>query len=535
LTLSLVLVSHRSKGSPNSSQETRFQTRLFEATHESQDAMSSGIGILAFRPESCDCLALQRWKTMIDDELRTRLATLSQERLAQFVATLALEMPELHERVEALALSGDPKSLARLLRKRLMAVSRERRFIHYRESRAFAAELSGWLTDVGEGLLETDPEAALALVEKFICLDGRILGRVDDSNGLIGDAFRLSCGMWHLAASKLPASNEWVKRVHDLHAANDYGVRDGLLDEAALRLSELELRRLAKMYEKKAGAPPARKKNGKRGDTEVSAQPDNSERDWEAHSAASAMGQVAVALQDAALYEKSLRIRSPQLNTLQAADIAKKYVAFGPVEKAVPLLEFAQGDGRNLGLLDVLADAYEKLGDSTKLREMRKRLFEQSMSSEDLAGYLVCLPEAERAKAKKSAIARVRTTGDPFRAAEFLLEIGDPESAARIVESASGGLMDVYYAQLLRLASDLERAEQFLPAILCYRALSEQILTEARSKAYGHASRYVAKLDAMNRKLDGYGDFPDHVVYMAGLRERHGRKHAFWRRVKEAG
>ena len=95
--------------------------------------------------------------------------------------------------------------------------------------------------------------------------------------------------------------------------------------------------------------------------------------------------------------------------------------------------------------------------------------------------------------------------------------------------------MDVFYAQLLRLAKGLEQAEQFLPAILCNRALCEQILEEARSKAYGHASRYVAKLDAMNRKLDGYGDFPDHVVYMAGLRERHGRKHAFWRRVKEVG
>jgi hypothetical protein len=472
---------------------------------------------------------------MPHDELRTRLAKLSQERLAQFVATLALDMPELHERVEALALSGDPKSLARLLRKRLMAVKRGRRFIDNRSSRAFAAELSGWLADLGEGLVETDAEAALGLLEEFIRLDGRILGRVDDSNGLIGDAFRLACGMWHLAASKLPASPDWVKRVHDLHAANDYGVRDALLDEAALRLSELELRRLAKMYQEKAGAPPARnarRRNGERGDIDLSVHPDNSERDWERHSAASAMGQVAVALQDAALYEKSLRIRSPRLNTLQAVDVAKKYVAFGPVEKAVPLLEFALEDARNLGQLDVLADAYERLGESTKLRETRKRLFEQSVSSEDFSAYLVCLPEDARAKAKQSAIAKVVATGDPFKAAQFLLEIGDPESATCVVERASDGLIDVYYPQLLKLAKDLERAGQTLPAILCYRALTEQILTEARSKAYGHASRYVAKLDALNTQLTAYGDFPDHAAYRAGLQERHGRKHAFWRRVK---
>ncbi|MBW2232504.1 MAG: hypothetical protein JRH17_19115 [Deltaproteobacteria bacterium] len=474
---------------------------------------------------------------MPPNELHTRLAKLPLERLAKFVANLADDIPELRERVEALALSGDPKSLAKLLRGRLMRVKRGRRFIHYRESRAFAAELSGWLADVEEGLLEADSEAALGLLEEFIRLDGRVLGRADDSDGLIGDGFRLACGMWQLAASKLPASPDWVKRTRDLHADNDYGVRDALLDEAALRLSELELRRLAKMYQEKAAPQPARKGRGtgKPGDVEVSVHTDDFERDWEASTAATAMGQVAVVLQDAALYEKSLRIRSPQLNTLQAADVAKKYVEFGPVEMAVPLLEFALGDNRNLGQLDVLAEAYEKLGDSAKLRETRRRLFEQSVSSAAFAEYLACLPKAERAKAKKSAIAKVVATGDPFRVAQFLLDIGDPKSAARIVEKASGGLMDVFYAHLLALAKDLERGGQLLPATLCYRALSEQILQEARSKAYGHASRYVAKLDALHRQLDGYGDFPDHAAYMAGLRERHGRKHAFWKRVEGAG
>lgn len=475
---------------------------------------------------------------MIHDELRTRLSALTPERLAKFIADLADDIPALRKRVDSLALSGDPESLSRLLRKRLSGLKRGRRFIHYRESRAFAAELRGWLADLGEGLLEADAGAALELLEAFIGLDGRILGRVDDSSGLIGDAFRQACGMWQLAASKLPASPDWVKRVHGLYADNDYGVRDALLDEAALRLSELELRRLAKMYEDKAGPAPTRKGKGKPieklGDPEVSAHSNDSDRDWEAHTAATAMGQVAVALEDAALYEKSLRIRSPQLNTLQAADVAKQYVAFGPVEKAVPLLEFALEDDRDLGQLDVLAEAYEKLGDFAKLRKTRQRLFEQSVSSEDFAAYLSCLPEAERAGAKQTAIAKVVATGNPFSVAQFLLEIDDPKAAAPIIERASDGLMDLYYPQLLQLAKDLERADQLLPAILCYRALSDQILQEARSKAYGHASRYVAKLGAMHRQLDDYGDFPDHAAYMAGLREQHGRKHAFWRRVEAA-
>lgn len=48
-------------------------------------------------------------------------------------------------------------------------------------------------------------------------------------------------------------------------------------------------------------------------------------------------------------------------------------------------------------------------------------------------------------------------------------------------------------------------------------------------------AKFVARLDALNLQINGYGDFPDHAVYMAGLREWHRRKHAFWRRVKETG
>ena len=72
------------------------------------------------------------------------------------------------------------------------------------------------------------------------------------------------------------------------------------------------------------------------------------------------------------------------------------------MEKALLLLEPAQGDDVDLGPLDVLAEAYEKLGDLAKLREARRLLFEQSVSKEDFASCLACLPEAERAKAKKN-------------------------------------------------------------------------------------------------------------------------------------
>ena len=143
---------------------------------------------------------------------------------------------------------------------------------------------------------------------------------MDDSNGSIGDAFRRACASWHRAAAALPADPAWVERVHELHAGNEYGTRDAILDEAATRLSELELRRLARIYEQEAESAP------------------RDDRSHRALTATTAMGQVACALGDVALYERSVRIRSPQPNSLQAAEIEKQYLRFGPVERAVEWL-----------------------------------------------------------------------------------------------------------------------------------------------------------------------------------------------------
>jgi hypothetical protein len=61
-----------------------------------------------------------------------------------------------------------------------------------------------------------------------------------------------------------------------------------------------------------------------------------------------------------------------------------------------------------------------------------------------------------------------------------------------------------------------------------YRALIDDILQRARSPAYGHAARYLARLDALAASgASVEPNAPDHDTYLRNLRQAHGRKAGF--------
>ena len=60
-----------------------------------------------------------------------------------------------------------------------------------------------------------------------------------------------------------------------------------------------------------------------------------------------------------------------------------------------------------------------------------------------------------------------------------------------------------------------------------YRALLGDILDQARSPAYGHGARYLAKLDAMGPQVDDAAGIETHERYREALTKKHGRKRVF--------
>jgi hypothetical protein len=69
-------------------------------------------------------------------------------------------------------------------------------------------------------------------------------------------------------------------------------------------------------------------------------------------------------------------------------------------------------------------------------------------------------------------------------------------------------------------------------ARILYRALLDDILDRARSPAYGHAARYLEKLDALAANGDAASSIASYETYCAVLPKKHGRKSGFWSLVK---
>ena len=454
-------------------------------------------------------------KNMTSDELRAKLEEVDRDQLMSLITQLADEDDGIRDRAEALALRGEPTAHADTLKQRLERWKRARHFISYSESTAFARQLDIWLDELEEELLAVNPEATWELADAFLRSDRQVFDRADDSNGAIGDAYRRSCGLWLRAAAKLGASPAWVDRLHSLHSDNDYGVRDALLDGAGTLLSELELRRLAKIYEQEFRTEAKR----------------TTEEPSRSLAPAAAMGQVALAAGDAELYERSVRLHSPQPNTLQAQEIAKQYVRFGPVDKALPWLTGAATVGSDVDRLGLLAEAYGKLGNRSRLLEVRCQLWENTLSAEALREYIELLPPSERYEARRHAIEKASHSDDVVLGTTLLLSLGESANASAVAWRLRDRLVDAYYTHLIDLAKQFEAAECALGAVLCLRALIDQILAAGQTKTYRYAKRYLDRLVALDGCVRDYREVPDHRGYLEHLRETHSRKRSFWKLV----
>ena len=92
-------------------------------------------------------------------------------------------------------------------------------------------------------------------------------------------------------------------------------------------------------------------------------------------------------------------------------------------------------------------------------------------------------------------------------------------------------LVDADYVHLIDLAKEFETAGCAFAAVLCLRALTDQILAAGRTKTYRYAKRYLERLAALDRQVNDYRGVPDHRGYQEQLREAHGRKRSFWKLV----
>jgi hypothetical protein len=207
-------------------------------------------------------------------------------------------------------------------------------------------------------------------------------------------------------------------------------------------------------------------------------------------------------------------------------------------------LRLRSSPGEGLGLIDVARPGAEPIdlelrildamGEPGKAQELRWKIFLETLDANILREYVRRLPDFEEFDVLDRAFAHAAASKDKHRALALFLSWPRLDHAARLVGDNRAHWDGRNYELLAPAAEALEQDHPVAATIL-YRSLLNRILETARSKAYPHAARYLASLDAMAGRIAGDGLLDSHATYKAELLKKHGRKSGFWSLVKSGG
>lgn len=415
----------------------------------------------------------------------------------------------------------DANDSIRAFKAGLAALRRRKRFVPYRASGAFAADLRELLAGLNDGIA---PRMGVELVAAFYRLDSAVFEACDDSDGTVGDVFRFDArDRFVHYAIQFEDKAGLADLLFDLLEEDDYGVRDSVLDAVARYLPELTLRSLAERERKAA---------------EALAPQNHPIRDSKRNHRLILVELIARQLNDPRLFERARRAHVPELGTAACTEIAKAWLAAGHPAVSLGWLERIDAADRFMAYErdELLATIYRELGRRDELEQLARRRFRASRSREALEELLnVIGPQYQDEVVAEATEIISRSIDFAAHDAAFLLECGDAGSAATYVVRRQAQVDGDYWSSLVPLARGFEEAEQPLAATVIYRALLDSILARAQTRTYGHGARYLRRLDGLSLSVADWKGVSPHTEYVASLRQRHARKTSFWKLVPDGG
>ncbi len=436
---------------------------------------------------------------------------------------LLLELHGRHQDIDAYIdrylLKSTPDKLAESLRSSIAKHGRSKRFVEYSASFSYAAQLQQLLSDIQSSLLPEHPLLATQVIEDFIATHERVLLRSDDSAGAIADVYR-EATLVLLGAIKIARRQQsfdngyWLGQFDQWRKRDPYQFYLNMLSEAKDALSDAELRQLAWRYQQQLKTSP-------------NAADFAQER--KLIEASQGLRAVSQALNEPDLYAEAVRLLASPTPVQDEIDIARNYLAFSQADKAITHLEATGTVSRDI--LELLLCAHRLNNDEAAERKTLGRLFTLEPSTENFQALLAATPKPEHQQVLNQAIAKAEKADNGTLAANLLLELNQPEKALNLLLRQGNQLQQYYYGDLLAVAENFKEKRVPLGAILCYRALLEDILNRAYSKAYLYAADYVQTLLELDQRCSDYAHLPNHSEYLHALRQRHQGKTGFWSRV----
>jgi hypothetical protein len=467
------------------------------------------------------------------------LVKLGSEKLARLMIGEAKRNTAFRKLVAAaLAATKGPAAVAAIIDKRLAGLDRAKAFVDWEKAKAFTADIAATLATIIGELASADPDAAIDRLVRFLSTADRVFERIDDSNGRLQNVY-------HEAAAALPdlvgrleeADRASIPdRLFALAISDDYGFFSTIMLELVAHLPALAVdhwnERLAEA-ERSLGAIK------------------DADRDWQRRAKADRIICLRQAIADCRhdvdafiALEKS---RSDAHRDMIA--IAERLCDAGRHSEALEWIRKRGRAGQKVMAYEDLADGsgscditdlarmrleiriLEAMGDRTNAQDLRWNAFETTLDIGMLRDHIARLPDFAEFDVLDKAFAHAIGFEQKYRALAFFLNWPRLDIAARLVVDRRAEWEGRHYEVLLAAAETLE-PDHPVAATILYRALLDDILNRARSPAYGHAARYLEKLDALAAHGDAASSIASHETYRASMSQKHGRKSGFWSLVK---
>ncbi len=468
------------------------------------------------------------------------LQALGVERLADLLIEISTGNAAAKRQLR-LELAGEngPAEVAREVKKRLSTIARSTSFVDWHRHRALVSDLQTQRKAIAETIGPSDPGEAVELLWRFIELAPGLYDRADDSSGAIGDVFRDAVVDLGVVATNAKADPESLAaRVFGALCANDYAQYDGLIEALAPALGERGLSALkARFLEWQAEPMPqkaAEKDRRKIGySTSGAIYADEFEAQNKSLTIGVALQQIADAEGDVDAYIAQQSVAAKGVPRV-AADIARRLLDAGRAAEALAATDAVDRE-RHFGGYnpyhpeweEARLAALEALGRKDEAQAFRWSLFETRLSVERLREYIRRLPDFDDIDAERKAFALALDHPQSYQALSFFLRWPDLLNAADLVLREDRIWNGDFY-HLLTPASEALADAHPLAATKLLRAMIEFALDEARSKRYRHAARHLVECKRLADKIQDFGDMVTHDDFVAAIKEKHGRKSAFW-------
>lgn len=454
-----------------------------------------------------------------------RLKELGLDKLAQLVLSEA-EQNSNFARLVAAAFAGQagPEAIAKLIDRRLAGLARARGFIDWIKARAFRDDLQSTVDTISTELLSAAPMLAFDRLLRFIATHEAVFERVDDSSGTVQGVYYDAIERAGEASGKLSEAEADLvpAKIMAVLGESSHGY---LLDVGRAVAGTLPQDTLtqweAELAEGQGAADPA-----------VETDPDL----YRSSQIRNLRQIIAIARGD---LDTLMALEGQKLSHVQdTIDIAERLFIAGRLKDA---LDWVRRPGRGgwdstKGADTALRASLEAkilagFGNKDAAQDLRWQAFEQTLDASILREHVAALPDFAEFEVLDRAFAHA--LGQPARAKalEFFIAWPRRDLAAQLIVANPAVWDGNQYYSLPPIAEALD--DEFpLAATILYRALLDDILRKARSKAYPHAARYLkrlaqiaeaAKADPMRR-----ADIADHASYFAGLERDHARKVGFW-------